>query len=87
MPIVNGKLIDLAEYSVQFRTEELTRNKYSLNNQYTETSPDALSDGDELGKGEKNGSIGGRTDIAERNKELSKNLFTVNNQYDASKVS
>ncbi len=87
MPIVNGKVVDLADYSVQFRTQELTRNKYSLNNQYTETSPDALSDGDELGKGELNGSVGSRTDIASRNKEIAKNFFSVNNQYDGSKVS
>lgn len=87
MPFVNGKYVDLADFSVQFRTEEIARNKYSNNNQYTETSKDALSDGDELGKGELNGSIGGRTDIAERSKELAKNIFTVNNQYDGSKVS
>jgi hypothetical protein len=86
MPIINGKEVTLADYSVQFRTEELARNKYGKNNLYTETSPDALSDGDELGKGEKNGSIGSRTDIVKRTELESKNFYTPNNPYDSSKV-
>jgi hypothetical protein len=84
MPLVNGKPVDLAAYSVQFRTVELSRNEFSVNNQYVETSPDALSP---IGKGEKNNQVGSAADIVARNTELAKNIYTVNNQYDGSKVS
>lgn len=87
MPIINGKNVDLASYSAQFRKEELARNKYTTNNVYNEGSSDALSDGDELGKGELNGSIGSATDIVKRNTLQSKNIYSANNPYDGSKVS
>lgn len=87
MPIINGKQTDLAAYSAQFRVVEISRNKYSVNNQYVETSKDALSDGDVNGKGELNGSIGSSSDIAERNREIARNIYSPNNQYDSSKVS
>lgn len=87
MPIINGKQTDLATYSAQFRVVEVSRNKYGVNNQYVETSKDALSDGDNLGRGELNGSIGTSTDIVERNREIARNIYSPNNQYDSSKVS
>ncbi len=86
MAIINGKQVPLEEYNKQFRTEELAKNKYGNNNQYTEGHPDALSDGDELGKGELNGSVGSKTDIEQRKKLLSKNIYSPNNPYDSSKV-
>lgn len=86
MPLINGKEVSLDEYSIQFRNQELARNKYGRGNVYTGTHPDALSDGDELGKGEDNGSIGSRTDIAKRNELQAKNIFTANNPYDSSKI-
>jgi len=84
MALINGKEVDLAAYSLQFRTVELSRNEFSVNDQYNSGNPDALTP---IGKGEVNGVVGSATDIAERTKELSKNFYTVNNQYDSSKVS
>lgn len=86
MPIIDGKNVPLDEYSVQFRQKELAKNKYGRNNAYEGTHPDSLSDGDELGKGEKNGSIGSRTDIITRSAQQAKNIYSANNPYDGSKV-
>lgn len=86
MPLINGKNVSLEEFSVQFRQRELAKNKYGRNNAYEGTHPDALSDGDELGKGEKNGTVGSRTDIATRNAQQAKNVYTANDPYDSSKV-
>ncbi len=86
MAIINGKQVPLEEYNKQFRLEELAKNKYGNNNQYTEGHADALSDGDEQGKGERNGSVGSKTDIEQRGKLLAKNIYTPNDPYDMSKV-
>lgn len=86
MPIINGKNVTLLEYSAQFRTEAITKNKYTKNNVFGASHPDAISDGDDLGRGENSGSIGTRTDIAKRNELESKNIYSANNPYDGSKV-
>jgi len=86
MPVINGKNVTLLEYSAQFRTEEIARNKYTKNNEFGSSHPDAIADGDDLGKNENNGVIGSRTDISKRNELQSKNLYTINNPYDGSKV-
>ena len=41
----------LEEKGIEKRQEGLVRNDYTLNDQYSEVHPDALSDGDPLGKG------------------------------------
>lgn len=71
----------LDETSKPFFDRNVTRNKFSEINQYSENHPDALSDGDELGKGELNGSIGGRTDILTRQRNLIRNFYSPTNQY------
>lgn len=86
MPKQDGKEIGLNKYSEAFRNRELVRNKYKQTNEYRASHPNALSDGDDLGKGENNGSIGSATDIRERNKSEARNTFTKNNPYDISKT-
>ena len=86
MPIVNGKEVGLNEYSKSYRNRELVRNKYKNTDEYRASHPNAKSDGDELGKGENNGEVGGKTDVAQRKKETVRNRYTKNNAYDASKV-
>lgn len=86
MPIVNGKEIGLFDYSASYRNREVVRNKYKTTDEYRASHPNAKSDGDEAGKGENNGSIGGKTDIAQRNTAEARNFYTKNNAYDASKV-
>jgi hypothetical protein len=86
MPKIDGKDVGLLNFSEAFRKREMTRNRYSRNTEYRQGHPDAISDGDELGKGENNGSIGGKTDIVERKKAEAKNSYTKNNQYDISKT-
>jgi len=68
--------------SLPFRNCSIAKNDFSDGDQYTTGHPDALSTGDEEGKGELNGSIGGKTDIAMRKCEISKNKFQQGRQYD-----
>lgn len=74
----------LEDLSVNFRNTILAKNRYNLNDEYNSGNPDALSTGDELGKGEYNGSVGGATDIKERYKETAKNKYNFNNEYNSS---
>lgn len=74
----------LEEQSVQYRKREIARNDHDFNDEYSGTHPDALSDGDEKGKGEKNGSIGSATDIKERNQQIAKNRYNYNREYNDS---
>lgn len=71
----------LEDMSVGFRKEEIARNDYNQNKPYDQGNPDALSTGDEPGKGEFNGSIGGATDIKTRKTLVVKNKFTPNKEY------
>lgn len=74
----------LLENSEQYRKQQISRNNYDKNDSYNGTHPDALSDGDELGKGEKNGSVGSSTDINQRKTQLTKNRYSKNNPYNDS---
>jgi hypothetical protein len=85
MAKVDGKDVNLLNYSAPFRNRELVRNQYKNTAQYNATHPNAQSDGDELGKGDKGGTIGGATDIRQREYLLAKNFYGKNNPYDASK--
>jgi hypothetical protein len=67
-----------------FSKQILSKNHYSNNKPYNSSNPDALSTGDELGKGEVNGEAGGLTDIKTRNAELAKNKFSNNKPYNSS---
>lgn len=87
MPKVNGKEVGLLAFSTAFKKREDARNKYAPTDEYRKGHPNEVSDGDELGKDLGTaGTVGGRTDIAERKKELAKNPFSPSNPYDASKI-
>jgi hypothetical protein len=64
------------------RNALLAKNDYNTSKEYSAVSKDALSDGDEKGKGELNGAIGSATDKIEKTKLVVKNTFTPNNQYE-----
>ena len=69
--------------SIGFRNELLAKNDYNTNDQYNVGNPDALSTGDEQGKGEVNGQVGGATDIKTRDTLITKNRFNKNKEYNA----
>lgn len=71
----------LLESSEAYRKNLLTKNTYDSNGEYNTNHPNALSDGDEFGKGENNGSVGGATDIAKRSELLSKSIYNSNKEY------
>lgn len=70
--------------SLPYRKCSVAKNDYADGDQYSTGHPDALSTGDEDGKGELNGSIGGKTDIKVRNCEIAKNKYQEGKQYNAS---
>ena len=74
----------LEDYSAGFRKTNIARNSYNTNDEYNAGHPDALSTGDEEGKGELNGSTGGKTDIKVRTCEVAKNKYQQGKQYDVS---
>jgi hypothetical protein len=63
------------------RNALLAKNDYNTANLYSAVNKDSLSDGDEKGKGDLNGSIGSKTDKIEKNKLIVKNIFTSDNEY------
>ena len=67
--------------SLPFRKKLIAKNDYNNNNEYNIGHPDALSTGDEEGKGEVNGQVGGKTDIKQRKKLMAKNRFNNNREY------
>jgi hypothetical protein len=67
--------------SVGFRNKLIAKNDYNYNEEYNVGNPDALSTGDEQGKGELNGSVGGATDIKQREKLIAKNKYNYNKEY------
>jgi hypothetical protein len=50
---------------------------------YNASNPNALSDGDEKGKGENSGKIGSLTDINTRTESLSRNFYNGEKGYNA----
>lgn len=62
----------------------LAKNTFASGAEYNSSNSRALSDGDEHGKGEKSGSIGGLTDIKTRSTLMAKNKYTSNNEYNSS---
>ena len=75
------KITQLEIIGNQIRPQELAINRYGEFNQYSAVNKDALSDGDEFGKGENNGNIGSKTDILTRITEVAINRYGPNNQY------
>lgn len=78
MERAQDQLTKIAEFE---RRSLLSKNDFNTGNEYSAVNKDALSDGDEYGKGELNGSIGSVTDKAEKNKLVVKNIFTPDNEY------
>lgn len=73
----------LEDVSLQFRKTNVARNDFNNNDQYNVGHEDALSTGDEAGKGEVNGQVGSATDIKVRYKLMAKNKFNKNREYNA----
>lgn len=71
----------LLENSAQYREELLAKNVFNKEDTYNINNSRALSDGDEFGKGENNGSVGSATDIQTREELKAKNLYSKNNPY------
>lgn len=69
--------------STPFREQNLKRNIYSKTNEYSISHPNAMSDGDTKGRGEKNGQVGTSVDIAMRNRLLAKNKYSKDTPYDS----
>jgi len=78
-----SKLTDIANAE---RKVELGRKSYQENAPYDGNHKNALSDGDDKGKGEKNGKVGSATDNAEKAKNLARNKFGQNKPYDQSSI-
>ena len=72
----------LLENSPQYRDTHIARNIFDKNDNYNVAHPNALSDGDEWGKGLLNGQVGGLTDIKSKERMLVKNMYNQNNPYD-----
>lgn len=74
----------LRQVAVQEREGKLIPiNEYKPNSfEYSSTNPNAISDGDEKGKGD----IGNRTDVEERSKLVAVNNYKENNTYPDSSV-
>jgi hypothetical protein len=75
----------LTQVAKQIRTQQLARNDYSLENQFSSTNPDAVSDGDTKGKGTGtflDTSAGGSSvDIAERVNNIKINPYSFDKPY------
>ena len=74
----------LEELSLPFRKKLIAKNIYNENDKYEISHPNALSNGDEKGKGELNGQVGGLTDIKTRESLLTKNIYNKNREYNDS---
>ena len=65
----------------QFRNESIARNSYQSNSQYDSNHPNALSNGDEKGKGELSNNIGSSTDIGLRTESIARNKYGETKKY------
>lgn len=65
----------------EFRDNLLNKNIYNDKEAYDISHKNALSDGDEYGKGELNGSIGSLSDIKMRSDLSNKNIYSFNREY------
>lgn len=65
----------LEEFSKQFRKELLVKNAYVEDKGYSSNHKNALSDGDEKGKGENAGNVGSLTDINTRKDNMGRNYY------------
>lgn len=75
------KITKLEEIANEQRKIHLSRNDYNFKEEYGSTHPDAISDGDEKGKGENNGQIGSSEDIQARTSNIVKNTYQRDKGY------
>lgn len=73
-----SKVLEIAD---AVRPAMLNFNSYSDTNPYSPSHPNALSDGDKLGRGDYNGAIGTIDDIAARRRQLAANKYSEANPY------
>jgi len=71
----------LEDVSLPFRKKLVAKNEYDENDKYEVGHANALSTGDEKGKGDVNNEVGGLTDIKQREKLATKNKFNKNREY------
>ncbi len=77
----------LTEYAEIERAKLIPKNDYNKSNQYSSVNKDALSDGDEKGKGTGvfldifNQNAGAIQDVVERKKEIALNEYGPNKPY------
>lgn len=75
----------LEEVSEQYRKREIVRNSYDKEDVYTGSHENAVSDGDEKGKGlGAPGTVGSATDIKSREVAATKNKYNKNREYNDS---
>jgi hypothetical protein len=65
----------------KLRKEVISKNSYNSNNFYSSVNKNALSDGDEKGKGDVNGQVGSSIDIQNRIDNLGRNRYNGQNEY------
>ncbi|MFW6242724.1 MAG: hypothetical protein ACOC2W_01040 [bacterium] len=71
----------LLEMSEEFRKKLISKNTYHNENAYGDSHKDALSDGDNRGRGENDGKIGTSDDIEQREKTVVKNKYKDGSEY------
>lgn len=77
---------ELENIANQQRLLQLSKNDYTDVKQYNSNNLDALSSGDEKGKGEYNGQIGSLSDINTRKENLIKNDYSGTKQYNSNNL-
>ena len=58
-----------------------SKNIYRPNYPYNSSNPNAISNGDEKGRGERNGIVGTKTDINERTLLIARNKYNSTEDY------
>lgn len=72
----------LEEQGKILSVQQTVKNRHKSGNEYNAGNKDAISDGDNLGKGlGSQGTIGSADDIKARNSQLVKNKFRDGNEY------
>ena len=75
------KKTKLEEHAEKIRQELITKNSYKTGNEYNSNNLNALSNGDDKGKGEYNGQVGSLKDINSRIENIKRNEYKVDKKY------
>lgn len=76
--MANSRIKEIAE---ELRKKMLAFNSYSDTKPYSPAHPNALSDGDKIGRGDFGGKVGTIDDIAARMRQLGANKYSDQNPY------